>query len=71
MLTYYYGLKIDLPYYVGGHFWWYYAEDMIPYATKPLWQTLNTPSSADPTRRSGELRPRSEGRRRDGTSGVR
>ncbi|MFD0568634.1 hypothetical protein ACFQ0T_04225 [Kitasatospora gansuensis] len=42
MLNYYYGLKLDLPYYVGGCFWWYYAEDMLPYSTKPLWQTLNS-----------------------------
>ena len=37
---YYYGLAIDLPYYVGGYFWWYYDEDCLPYASKPLWATL-------------------------------
>lgn len=26
-IAYYYGLRIGLPYYVGGYFWWYYAED--------------------------------------------
>lgn len=40
LLKYYYGLKINLPYYVGGYFWWYYAEDMVPY-NKPLWAHLN------------------------------
>jgi hypothetical protein len=26
-IAYYYGLRVPLPYYVGGYFWWYYAED--------------------------------------------
>jgi hypothetical protein len=33
----YYGLAIGLPYYVGGAFWWYFAEDCLPYARRPLW----------------------------------
>jgi hypothetical protein len=41
-LTYYYGLKPAVPNYVGGYFWWNYYEDMLPYTTKPMWQTLNT-----------------------------
>lgn len=40
MINYYYGLKINVPGYIGGYFWWYYFEDMLPYTTKPLWQTL-------------------------------
>lgn len=40
MINYYYGLHITVPNYVGGYFWWYYYEDMLPYTTKPLWQTL-------------------------------
>jgi len=40
LMTYYYGLGIDLPYYVGGYFWWYYDEDCLPSASKPLWATL-------------------------------
>jgi hypothetical protein len=42
LMTYYYGLGIDLPYYVGGYFWWYYDEDCLPYAIKPLWATLQS-----------------------------
>ena len=42
LMTYYYGLDIALPYYVGGYFWWYYDEDCLPLATKPLWATLQT-----------------------------
>src|SRR5712691_1708672 len=41
LITHYYGLKIDLPYYIGGYFWWYYAEDCIPAPSKPLWPVLN------------------------------
>ncbi|WP_354643256.1 hypothetical protein [Kitasatospora camelliae] len=48
MLAYYYGLKIDLPYYAGGVFWWNYAEDMLP-TTKPLWQKLDTAFTTMPT----------------------
>jgi hypothetical protein len=39
--TYYYGLNINLPYYVGGYFWWGFAEDGIP-SSKPMWSTINT-----------------------------
>lgn len=41
LMAHYYGLKIDLPYYVGGYFWWYYAEDCLPATSKPLWPVLN------------------------------
>ncbi|MBZ5595161.1 MAG: hypothetical protein LAP39_23190 [Acidobacteriia bacterium] len=40
----YYGLKIDAPRYVGGYFWWYYKQDMVP-KTKPLWDVINTAMS--------------------------
>lgn len=40
-LTRYYDMKINVPKYVGGHFWWYFRQDMVPY-TKALWNTLNT-----------------------------
>jgi hypothetical protein len=40
LISYYYGLRIRLPYYVGGYFWWYYAEDCLPYSAKPLWSSL-------------------------------
>lgn len=41
-LRYYYGLEVAVPGYVGGYFWWNYAEDMLPHDRKPLWQTLDT-----------------------------
>jgi hypothetical protein len=37
----YYGLKIAEPRYVGGQFWWYFVDDMVP-STKPLWSVLST-----------------------------
>ena len=40
MIPYYYGLAVRLPYFVGGYFWWYFAEDGLPYASKPLWGVL-------------------------------
>lgn len=39
-LTRYYTMKINTPKYVGGHFWWYYKQDMVP-NTKDLWKTFN------------------------------
>lgn len=39
-LTRYYTMKINQPNYIGGYFWWYYREDMVPW-TMPLWSTLN------------------------------
>jgi len=40
-VTRYYGTKIpSIPRYVGGYFWWYYRQDMVPYTT-PLWSVLN------------------------------
>ena len=41
LIRYYYGLRVRLPYYTGGYFWWYYAEDCLPYATRPLWRVLS------------------------------
>lgn len=35
----YYGLDIKAPYYVGGYFWWYFIDDMVP-DTKKLWYVL-------------------------------
>jgi hypothetical protein len=39
-LNRYYRLRIDVPGYIGGYFWWYYAEDMVPYQHNRLWQAL-------------------------------
>jgi hypothetical protein len=41
LLTRYYTMKIGQPNYIGGYFWWYWREDMVPW-TQPLWNTLNT-----------------------------
>jgi hypothetical protein len=41
-LRHYYGIDPPVPGFIGGYFWWYYAEDMIPYLRNPLWQALGT-----------------------------
>ncbi len=38
-LTRYYTMSVNLPRFVGGDFWWYASEDLVP-ATAPLWSTL-------------------------------
>lgn len=47
IMDYYYGLDLNLPYFEGGYFWWYYDEDCLPAATKPLWNTLQAAFSAE------------------------
>jgi hypothetical protein len=54
-MTHYYGLKIDLPYYIGGYFWWYYAEDCIPAASKPLWAVLSRGFDAEAAAHNARL----------------
>lgn len=36
----YYNMQINHPNFIGGYFWWYFIQDMVP-MTKPLWGTLN------------------------------
>ncbi|MCO5316716.1 MAG: hypothetical protein M9938_11235 [Solirubrobacterales bacterium] len=36
----YYRMKFKLPYYIGGGFWWNFAQDMVPWGTSPLFQSL-------------------------------
>jgi len=54
MIQYYYGLGIRLPYYAGGYFWWYCAEDCVPYSSSPLFGVLQGAFSAE----AGALRNR-------------
>ncbi|MGZ6093696.1 MAG: hypothetical protein ACXWUG_16820, partial [Polyangiales bacterium] len=35
----YYGLSVPEPRFVGGQFWWYFVNDMVP-SSKPLWSEL-------------------------------
>lgn len=39
-VTRYYGMQIDEPRFVGGWFWWYFRQDMVP-RTMPLWTVLD------------------------------
>jgi hypothetical protein len=36
----YYGLQINNPQYIGGYFYWWFSEDMVP-VTRSLWSALN------------------------------
>jgi hypothetical protein len=42
----YYSLYVSHPRYVGGYFWWYFKQDMVPY-TKYLWSVLNSTISSN------------------------
>lgn len=42
----YYRLRIPVPGYIGGYFWWYYAEDMVPYEHNVLWRALSSDISS-------------------------
>lgn len=47
LVRYYYGLAVRLPYYVGGYFWWYFAEDGLPDPGAPLWAPLRAGIQAE------------------------
>jgi hypothetical protein len=36
----YYGMSIDVPQFMGGYFWWYFRQDMVP-MSRPLWSVFN------------------------------
>ncbi|ACG73378.1 hypothetical protein AnaeK_2151 [Anaeromyxobacter sp. K] len=38
-LSRYYGMQLDHPRFVGGYFWWYFSQDMVP-SSSPLWRDL-------------------------------
>lgn len=40
MIQRYYGMEIDAPAFVGGWFWWYFRQDMVP-RDMPLWAVLD------------------------------
>ncbi len=46
LMRYYYGLRIGLPYYVGGYFWWHWAEDCLS-NTSPLGAALRSAFAAE------------------------
>ena len=47
MLSRYYGMTIAHPRFVGGYFWWYFRQDMVPRA-RPLWRSLDAAFAAVP-----------------------
>jgi hypothetical protein len=41
IMSYYYVLKPAVQNWIGGFFWWYFAEDCVP-TSKPLWSLLDS-----------------------------
>jgi hypothetical protein len=60
LMRHYYGMRVPLPYYAGGYFWWYYAEDCVPHA-KPLWHVLASSLRAGRTGAGGDQRDQGNG----------
>jgi len=48
LLTKYYTLHIAGDDYLGGYFWWYYAEDAVPYEGNAVWNALHSAIAAGP-----------------------
>lgn len=42
----YYPHWVNVPCYVAGHFWWYFAEDGVPYRNNQLWSAINDSMNA-------------------------
>jgi hypothetical protein len=42
MLERYYAMRAPSPRFIGGYFWWYFRQDMVPAEGNPLWKALNT-----------------------------
>jgi hypothetical protein len=40
LLRHFYNLSVPVPGFVGGYFWWYFRDDMLP-SGAPLWNVLN------------------------------
>ncbi|CAJ0862125.1 hypothetical protein R20233_00929 [Ralstonia sp. LMG 32965] len=40
LVAHYYGLVVTHPRFVGGYFWWYFRQDMVP-RSRPLWRSLD------------------------------
>ena len=56
LIAQYYGLSIAHPRFVGGYFWWYFRQDMVP-RTRPLWRSMDAAFQSMPVRSPDALRP--------------
>lgn len=52
IMAYYYALNIDLPYYIGGYFWWYGSQDILA-AGAPLKNDFVAAINSQPSGASG------------------
>lgn len=49
LIAHYYGLSIAHPRFVGGYFWWYFRQDMVP-RTRPLWRSIDAAFQSMPAK---------------------
>lgn len=42
IIDHYYTLGVNLPYYIGGYFYWYYLEDAVPYQGNQVWAAISS-----------------------------
>jgi hypothetical protein len=49
LLSRYYDLAVTGDNYIGGYFWWYFAEDALPYTGNAVWNALSSAMSAGPS----------------------
>jgi len=42
LLRHYYSMRELHPRFIGGYFWWYFVQDMLPYQANPLWDELSS-----------------------------
>lgn len=40
IIGHYYPMAVNVPYYVGGYFYWTYDEDALPYMGNPVWLAI-------------------------------
>lgn len=49
LIAHFYGLSIAHPRFVGGYFWWYFRQDMVP-RTRPLWRSIDAAFQSMPAK---------------------
>jgi hypothetical protein len=47
LVRHFYSLDVPVPGFVGGYFWWYFRDDMLP-SGAPLWNVLNESGRGSP-----------------------
>ncbi len=69
LLSKYYTLSIGGDNYIGGYFWWYYAEDAVPYPGNAVWDALQSAMGSEASPASTTVILATAGGPRSGRSG--